>query len=101
MLAGEVDAEEQHDVVLPFLRSHNLFKPLPSTASSLLSTFKNATSNPFKTLSDPIDSLIGPELRPGYALQISSPPGLYVEQLLIGFIKNVTHVGKEVMVIGG
>ncbi|GJJ08105.1 hypothetical protein Clacol_002313 [Clathrus columnatus] len=59
-------------------------------------------SNPFKTsseVSEPIDSLLGPILRPGYALQISSSPGLYVERLLIGLIENVTRVGKEIMII--
>ncbi|GJJ08106.1 hypothetical protein Clacol_002314 [Clathrus columnatus] len=96
------DSPHTLDLDLPLLlKPSSTTKPNPISASSLLSTLKTAQSdsNPFKTSSEPIDSLLGPILRPGYALQISSPPGLYVEQLLIGLIKNITRVGKEVMVI--
>ena len=77
-------------------------KPCVVTASSLLEASNAAKSpaNPFKTLSAPIDRIIGPFMRPGYGLQISGPPGTYVEQLLIGLIKSVTSDGKDVMVVG-
>ncbi|KAF8492519.1 hypothetical protein JB92DRAFT_3002850 [Gautieria morchelliformis] len=71
------------------------------SASSLLATSNAAKSpaNPYKTLSAPIDRIIGPYMRPGYGLQISGPPGTYLEQLLIGLVKSVTSDGKEVMVV--
>lgn len=77
-------------------------KPSVISASSLLATSNAAKSpeNPYKTLSAPIDRIIGPFMRPGYALQISGPPGAYVEQLLLGLIKSVTTDGKDVMVVG-
>jgi hypothetical protein len=77
-------------------------KPSVVSASDLLanSNAAKSPSNPYRTLSAPIDSIIGPFMRPGYGLQISGPPGTYIEQLLMGLIKSVTGDGKEVMVVG-
>ena len=82
-------------------------KPTPINASQLLASYKAAQSSShlYKTNSDPIDRVIGPCLRPGYGLQISSPPGCYVERLVLGLIKNVVMgvekgKGKEVAVLG-
>jgi len=56
--------------------------------------------NLYKTLSEPIDRVISPYMRPGFGLQISSPPGCCVERLLLGLIKSVTEKGKDVAVLG-
>ena len=84
-------------------QTNNSSKPSVVSASSLLvaSNAAKSPANPYRTLSAPIDRIIGPFMRPGYGLQISGPPGAYVEQLLIGLVKSVTSDGKEVVVVGG
>lgn len=98
---------EYQAIDFPLLRQQNsqtdiTSKPSVVSASDLLATSNAAKSpsNPYRTLSAPIDSIIGPFMRPGYGLQISAPPGCYMEQLLIGLIKSVTSDDKEVMVVG-
>ncbi|KIJ52365.1 hypothetical protein M422DRAFT_25985 [Sphaerobolus stellatus SS14] len=81
-------------------------KPTPINASLLLASYKYAQSSShlYKTHSEPIDRVIGAHLRPGSGLQISSPPGCYVEKIVLGLIKNVVTgggkgKGKEVAVL--
>lgn len=77
-------------------------KSATTSASSLLEAYRAAKSstNPFKTFFPPIDHVIGPFMRPGNGIQISSPPGCYVEQLLLGLIRGTTSAGREVAVVG-
>jgi hypothetical protein len=97
-------SSQDQSIEFPLLDHPNSERDIsyPVSASSLLATSNAAKSpaNPYKTLSAPIDRIIGPFVRPGYGLQISGPPGTYLEHLLIGLIKSVTSDGKEVMVVG-
>ncbi|KAF8517745.1 hypothetical protein BU17DRAFT_91604 [Hysterangium stoloniferum] len=100
------DLRDELALELPLLTQNNSgdashSKPIATKASALLAASKLAKSsaNPYKTGSAPIDRLIGPFMRPGFGLQISSPPGAYIEQLLLGLIKSVTASGKEVFVL--